>query len=155
MKKSYHLLIFIGVVMLALYVVNNSEITETIANKNSTQYIVNEDPYKDFRSDNTQTDLENIIKNEADKFMIENFGSYTKTTWFDSVSATSTSINKNGKYFLVQSKDTEHNSQAKQFVQGLMMYFNSKTLDKSYKVDKVILVDQDFNILFEFEIIKW
>ncbi|AVK86010.1 hypothetical protein C3943_22190 [Lysinibacillus sp. B2A1] len=155
MKKSYHILIFLGVVMLAFYVVNDNEKFEITVDQSNTQYMVKDDPYKGLISDNTQTDLENIIKKEADKFMIENFGSYTKTTWFDSVAATSASINKNGKYFLVQSKGDEYNPQAKQFLQGLLMYFNAKTLDKSYKVDKVILVDQDFKVLFESEIIKW
>ncbi|MCM0626515.1 hypothetical protein M5J14_18630 [Lysinibacillus sp. OL1_EC] len=151
MKKSNHIFILIGVVLLALFFVNDKNLNL----QSSGQVIQQDDPFSEFRSDGTQTDLETIIKKETDQFMYENYGSVFKTTWYDSISASSTMINKHGKYFVVQSKSSEHNAQAKQYAQGLLSYFNMKTLDKSYKVDSVLLIDQDYNILFKSEIVKW
>lgn len=148
MKKIYHVIILICVVGVAVLFINNQESDNTKEVNNSSQ----SDPYKGLRSDGTQEDLEKIIKNEALEFM--NFN-YAETTWFNSISAASTVINSHGKFFIVQSKSENLNPKAKPFVQGLLSYFNAKTLDKSYKVDKVILVDQEHNILFETEIVDW
>jgi len=87
--------------------------------------------------------------------MYLNFGSVFETTWYDSVSGSSATINESGRVFVVQSKGDSFDSKAYNYRSGILYYFNDKTLDSRYKVDKVILISEDFGILKESKIIKW
>ncbi len=87
--------------------------------------------------------------------MYLNFGSVFETTWYDSVSGSSASINESGRVFVVQSKGDSFDAEANNYMDGILSYFNNKTFDSWYKVDKVILISEDFEILKESKIIKW
>ncbi|MBO0587105.1 hypothetical protein [Sporosarcina sp. E16_8] len=152
MKKRHHALIIVIITIAAIYLSTNSFESSTFF-ANDTIYT--RDPYSELRSDGSQPNLEAFIKKEVDQYMYLNFGSVFETTWYDSISGSSATINESGRVFVVQSKGESFDGKAHNYMGGILSYFNDKTLDSKYKVDKVILVSEDFEILKESKIIKW
>jgi flagellar biosynthesis GTPase FlhF len=95
------------------------------------------------------------IKDALDLYMYENFKYYYETSWYSSVSATGCVIHENEKVFILQSKGNSYNDQAEQFLSATLGFFNSKTTEAQFLVDKVILVDNQKNIIKEVETNKW
>ena len=153
MKQNSQVWIIVLVILIGIIVgflmKENGQTSTNISRETS----INNDPYKELRSDGKYTDEENTIKTTVDKYMFENFGSIFKTTWFDSVSASGAVINEYGRFFVVQSDgDIE---EAKKFVEGLLHFFNDKTINKEYHVDKVLIINSQNVIIYEVNTIKW
>lgn len=115
----------------------------------------NDDPFAPFRSDNLHKEKESEIKEAFHEYMNYNFYQFHKTSWFDSVSATSAVINEYGTAFVIQSKGTEYDKHAENYLGSAGFFFNDKTLEGKYKVDRLILVNQEFETIKEIDIIKW
>lgn len=154
MKKEINIWILSFVIVAAVVIglnINNSSNTSYTPKDNTTEI----DPYERFRSNNQHVDQENAIKKELDNYMGRNFYQYYETTWFDSVSSTGAVINDYGKTFIIQSKGDSFHEKARMFFNATLGFFNAKTTEAQYLVDKVILIDQDFNVLEETETISW
>jgi 23S rRNA G2069 N7-methylase RlmK/C1962 C5-methylase RlmI len=152
MKKGLNGFITVIVIIAGIYIGINLDKTNY---ENVITDSISTDPYKELRSDGKHQSEEENIKRIVDKYMYDNFGSVFKTSWYDSISASGAVINQYGKYFVIQSKSDSHNDKAKEYIKGLLSFFNSKTTDPEYLVDKVILVDQGNNIIYEKDTFKW
>lgn len=152
MKKGLNGLIIVIIIISGIFFgINLDNTNYEKVNTDSTS----NDPYKELRSDAKHKIEEENIKKVVDKYMFDNFGNVFKTTWYDSISASSAVINEYGTYFVIQSKSDSHNEKAKEYIKGLLGFFNSKTTDSEYLVDKVILVDQENNIIYKKDTFKW
>jgi hypothetical protein len=153
MKKGLNAGVLIIIIIAGIYVGLN--INETGINVVSNEAQETSDPYKELRSDEKHTKEEDFIKKEVDEHMHFNFAKYGKTSWYDSISSSSAVINEGGRFFVVQIKSNADEEKAKEYVGGLLSFFNAKTTDPKFLVDKVIVVDKEFNIVYEKETIKW
>lgn len=113
------------------------------------------DPLEPLRSDEKHVKQEKVIKNAFDEYMNLNFYKYYKTSWWDSVSAGGAVINKYGRTFILQSSSDVYNSKTQNYLIAASAYFNDKTLESEYQVDRLVLVDSKFSIMDERKIIKW
>lgn len=153
-KKGINLWILIIVIGLGVYI-GTTDNNNSKTSPNSVGSKESSDPYEYLRSDKKHTLEEDVIKKAADKYMIENFGSVIKTSWFDSIKGTRAVINKTNKTFIIQSKGESYDVNAEKFMSATLGFFNDKTLELNYRVDRVTLVDRNYNIIKEAEIIKW
>ncbi|WP_440833425.1 hypothetical protein [Paenibacillus sp. 22594] len=151
MKVSTKVVIGVFVVVLGILVGSGLNGVGTL--NEDQQTTAKKDPFKELRSDGKHTDQEKIIKDKVDKYMYENFGGTFKTTWFDSVSASGAVINEYGKVFIVVSKRDD--KKAINYVGGLLSFFNDKTIDKDYKVAKIVLVDEEYKVIKQVNTIEW
>ena len=154
MKKGINFWVLLIVIVAGIVVglgINSTNLSK-LASNDVTKVI---DPYERFRSNNEYPEQEEVIKNALDSYMYRNFSQYYQTSWFDSVSATDAVINDYGNTFIIQSKSNEDNMRAEKFYGAALGFFNAKTTEAQYLVDRVILIDQDFNILKEMETVKW
>ncbi|MEK4294053.1 hypothetical protein [Paenibacillus sp. FSL R5-0914] len=136
--------VVIGVIVVVLGILVGSGMNGVATPNVDQQTTAKKDPFKELRSDGKHTEREKLIKDKVDKYMYENFGGTFKTTWFDSISASGAVINEYGKFFIVVSKGEDE--KAIDYVSGLLSFFNDKTIDKDYKVAKVILVDEEYKV---------
>jgi len=152
MKKSVNF----GIILLVIVagIVFGSKLNDSnVKGANTTQQTIEtKDPYKELRSDGKHIEDEDAIKRTVDKYMFENFGNTFKTTWYDSISASSAVINEYGRLYIVQSKG-DH-AKAKKYVSGLLGFFNSKTTNVKYRVGKVVLVDKEYKIIYQVDTLK-
>jgi hypothetical protein len=153
MKKGLNFWIVIIVIIAGIYAglqINKTGIMLVSSETEDTQ-----DPYKELRSDEKHSKEEDIIKKVADEHMYFNFAKFGKTSWYDSISSSSAVFNESGRFFVVQMRSNADKEKAKEYVGGLLSFFNAKTTDSKYLVDKIIVVDKEFNIVYEKETIKW
>jgi len=151
-NRKLHAGILVVVIAIASFIGLNMG-NDSLLDFNNTQE--NNDPYVQFRSDNLHIERESAIKEAFHEYMNYNFQQFYKTSWFDSVSATSTIINEFGTLFLIQSKGKEYDEQAKNYLGSAGYFFNDKTLDQKYRIDRLILVNQEYEVLKELGIVKW
>ncbi|WP_419872925.1 hypothetical protein [Candidatus Pristimantibacillus sp. PTI5] len=153
MKNSVQVMLVVLVVILGAIVGSKMIQTDTKDASISQQETEKSDPFKELRSDKKHVEEEALIKKTVDKYMYENFGSVFKTTWFDAVKGTGVVINEYGRMYIVQSNGDDE--KAKEYVGGLLSFFNSKATNAKYNVDKIILVNSDKKIIHQVDTIKW
>lgn len=151
-NKKLHASILIVVIAIASFVGLNMDNDLSFDPNVKTE--VN-DPLALFRSDDQHKESETAIKTVFDEYMNYNFHQFGKTTWFDSVSATGAIINEYGVTFVIQSKGSQYDKQAENFLSAANYFFSDKTLESKYKIDRLILASQDFKIIKELDVIKW
>lgn len=107
------------------------------------------DPFEKYRSDELHPEKEALIKDAFDSHMSYTYYELSQTQWFDSIAATGPAINKYGTTFILQSKSEMDDEKAKKFFEAGALFFADQTLDSRYKIDKLLLVNQNFKILKE------